>query len=186
MKTFRTALAAVMVFSLTLSTPVFAQKAMDQSQKMSAGQTAGSHAFKASELIDKNVKSNTGENLGKVQDVVLGPDGRANFFILSGAEDKLIPVPFRALNLSQVSGTDKAKDLTANIDKNKLSNAPSFDKGNWPNLSSSDWQNRIYGYYGFSAPTGDMMQMQDRGTMQQPMGTQGGAQRSPQTGTESR
>jgi hypothetical protein len=35
------------------------------------------------------------------------------------------------------------------IDKNRLKNAPGFDKEDWPDLANQTWGAEVYEYYGF-------------------------------------
>jgi sporulation protein YlmC with PRC-barrel domain len=166
MKTSNMALSLMLVLSLILAAPVLA--AQEQQAGKASGEQAAFHAFKASDLMDKNVNSQTGEKLGKVEDVVISHDGRVNFVVVSSADgDKFIPVPWRTFQTSQIGAT-KDKDLIANLDKSKFMSAPSFDKNNWPNLTSSEWENRVYGYYGMTAPsdTGMRDMHQGKGTME--------------------
>jgi len=41
------------------------------------------HSFNANDLIGKTVKNKQGETLGKVEDLVIGSDGTADFVVLS-------------------------------------------------------------------------------------------------------
>jgi sporulation protein YlmC with PRC-barrel domain len=168
MKTSNMALSLMLVLSLILAAPVLA--AQEQHAGKASGDQAAFHSFKASDLMDKNVNSQNGEKLGKVEDVVISHDGRVNFVVVSSADgDKFIPVPWRAFQTAQFSSAGaKDKDLIANMDKNKFMSAPSFDKNNWPNLTSSEWENRVYGYYGMTAPsdTGMRDMHQGKGTME--------------------
>jgi hypothetical protein len=43
--------------------------------------------------------------------------------------------------------------FTLNVDKEKLQQAPSFDRSRWPELSQS-WSQRIYSHFGVQAETG--------------------------------
>ena len=62
-----------------------------------------------------------------------------------GLGDKLLAVPMRALNLD----TNDEKFIL-NVPKEKLENAPGFDKDNWPNMADPSFETDIDRYYGLS------------------------------------
>lgn len=112
------------------------------------------HAFRANDLIGKTVKNQNGEELGKVEDLVVGQDGSVRFAILShggllGAGAKYVPVPFQTLmsNSSNIAKISTDNDLIANLDKSKLDSGPSFSDKNW-DISNKDWQDKVCSFYG--------------------------------------
>ncbi len=94
-----------------------------------------------SSLIGADVKSPTGENLGDIKDVVIDwKTGKVQYDVLSfggimGIGDKLFAVPATALQSKPDS-----KELVLGIDKQRLKDAPGFDKDNWPNFTDANWQ----------------------------------------------
>jgi sporulation protein YlmC with PRC-barrel domain len=65
--------------------------------------------YRASKLIGKSVLNDNNEDVGKLDDIVLGPDAKANFAILQvggflGLGSHLVAVPFESLKI------DKAGD----------------------------------------------------------------------------
>ena len=113
-----------------------------------------------SKIIGAKVKGQTGDRLGQVQDVIINPQsGRVEFVVLSSATtsgDKVVPVPCKILTTSSsgASGAMGQPTFTASIDKDKLQSAPSFDKSHVPDMSSSDWSQKIYSYFGVTPDTG--------------------------------
>jgi sporulation protein YlmC with PRC-barrel domain len=95
---------------------------------------------KASQLIGMAVKNQQNEKLGKIDDIVLDFSGdKVAYCVLSVSQgafstDKLHAVPLRAFQ-SSADGTY----LILNADKEKLAQAPGFDKENWPNPSNPSW-----------------------------------------------
>src|SRR6266850_5687906 len=82
---------------------------------------------RASQLSRQSVKSTSGETLGQINDLVDDPaTGRIEFAVLSltGGEQrgKLTAVPWTLIRLS-----GQGQDLTANIDKEKLATAQTFE-----------------------------------------------------------
>jgi hypothetical protein len=44
--------------------------------------------------------------------------------------------------------------LTANIERQKLQQAPSFDRSRWPDMSQAQWSQQVYAHYGIEPETG--------------------------------
>jgi sporulation protein YlmC with PRC-barrel domain len=103
---------------------------------------------KATELAGMNVKNVSDQSLGEISD--LGIDlqsGRVAFAILKagglGAGGKLYAVPPNAFTAASDN-----QSLVANIDKEKLANAPQVAANNWQQLSDAAFAARVYQYYG--------------------------------------
>ena len=102
----------------------------------------------ATSLIGDKVKNSSGDDLGNIEEIMLDTNnGRISYAVLSfggflGMGDKLFAVPWNALNLN----TDD-KCFRLNVSKERLENAPGFDKDNWPNMADQKWGRNIYDYY---------------------------------------
>ena len=112
---------------------------------------------KGSEVIGSKVKNAAGEDLGKVEDLVIDPNGGTiDYAVLSsggflGIGDKLFTVPFSLLKAPAVrEGSDLAY-FTLDVDKAKLENAPRFPKDQWPNVDEPSWRAEIDTYFGTHA-----------------------------------
>ena len=103
-----------------------------------------------SSLIGDKVYNMAGEKLGELKDIVIDVDqGRVSYGVLSfggllGMGDKLFAIPFQALQLDKPN-----KRLLLNVPKEKLENAPGFDKDNWPSTADRSWGADIHRHYGF-------------------------------------
>jgi sporulation protein YlmC with PRC-barrel domain len=103
----------------------------------------------ASTLAGDSVQNSAGEDLGKVDELMIDiPSGRVAYAVLSiggflGMGNKLFAVPWSALRVDE----DK-KIFVLDVDKKKLENAPGFDKDNWPDMADVAWGTQIYSYYG--------------------------------------
>ena len=110
--------------------------------------------IKSSDLIGMNIKNTQGETVGEVKDVVLDlKSGRVAYAVVSaggfaGIGDKWLAVPPAVFTRS---GTEKT--LTWDIDKTKLSSAPTIDKHNWNAAYQQDYIGRVYSFYGVENPT---------------------------------
>jgi sporulation protein YlmC with PRC-barrel domain len=104
----------------------------------------------ASSLSNDNVKNAQGEDLGSVKDIMINTEnGQVQYYVLSfggfmGMGDKLFAIPPQAISVD----TDD-KCLILNADKDKLKNAPGFDKDHWPNMADETFRNEVYGHYGY-------------------------------------
>jgi sporulation protein YlmC with PRC-barrel domain len=108
-----------------------------------------SHLLRQSDLVDKKVRNLENEHVGKIEDLMIDvADGRITYAVLSfggflGMGHKLFAVPWESLSI------DRAKDeFILNVDKDKLKNAPGFDKTDWPNMSEPRWRREIHTHYG--------------------------------------
>jgi sporulation protein YlmC with PRC-barrel domain len=110
----------------------------------------GINTHRSSKIIGADVENAQGEDLGKIEDLVLDPqDGRVAYAVLSfggflGLGEKYFAVPWNALQ-AKVGEDDT---LILNVDKEKLSNAPGFDRNNWPDMTNRQWGEEIHAYYG--------------------------------------
>jgi opacity protein-like surface antigen len=102
---------------------------------------------RSSQIVGATVKNPQGENLGKIDELVIGRDGMVSYAILShggvlGIGDKLVPIPWKALKYGPKEGI-----VMVNVDKVTLEKAPNFDPKEWPNFTEPAWQKRVETYY---------------------------------------
>lgn len=109
--------------------------------------------MKASEIIGGDVRSAADENLGDIEELVLDPQsGRVAYAVLSfggflGIGDKLFAVPMDSLTRR----TDGNWVLA--VTKEKLKDAPGFDKKNWPNMADPALDVQLRDFYRQTATT---------------------------------
>ena len=109
---------------------------------------AGRRSLTATTLIGDRVVNRQGEDLGKIEDFMLDPEqGRVGYAVLSfggflGMGEKLFAVPMQALKLSR-----EDKRFILDVDKERLKNAPGFDKDNWPDVTDRSFGTTVYSYY---------------------------------------
>jgi sporulation protein YlmC with PRC-barrel domain len=105
----------------------------------------------ASTINNTAVENNAGENLGKIEELMIDlSSGRINYAVLSfggflGMGDKLFAIPWEALDVNVAT-----QKVILNVDKELLKEAPGFDKDNWPNNSEHAWLFDVYDYYGYN------------------------------------
>jgi len=103
----------------------------------------------AGSIASDKVVNLEGETLGNIEDIMIDiRDGRVAYAVLAfggfmGLGDKLFAIPWSALKVDEDN-----KCLVLNVDKQKLKQAPGFDKDNWPDMADPTWSNSIRDYYG--------------------------------------
>ncbi|MGZ8227616.1 MAG: PRC-barrel domain-containing protein [Methylococcaceae bacterium] len=109
----------------------------------------GPYLMGADTLIGNDVFNPKGEDVGDIKEFMLDmSSGKVCYAVLSfggflGMGEKLFAVPWSALKLDRLN-----KRFELNVDKDRLENAPGFDKDNWPDMADQSWVNKIHSYYG--------------------------------------
>jgi len=143
-------------------------------KQLSATGRNNERSVRASKLTGAQVNDPSGQRVGTIQDIIINASsGRIDFALLSlnssgssstdnsssstsentvasgNSSGKLVPVPWSLLRTSaassQYSTSSEQPTFTLNADRNKLNAAPTVDTSD---LSQSEWQQRIYSYYG--------------------------------------
>ncbi|GAB3552561.1 hypothetical protein GCM10027343_38240 [Noviherbaspirillum agri] len=152
-----TCVALASAFGLAASMPSFAQQGASTTADKRANQTASQAStdakqsdrdVRASKVIGKNVENAEGESLGEIKDLIvdLGSQ-RVHYAVLAsggalGLGEKLFAYPMSAFK-SEADG-DK---LVLNIAKDKLKDAPGFDKDKWPDWSDNRYRGEVDRYF---------------------------------------
>jgi sporulation protein YlmC with PRC-barrel domain len=103
----------------------------------------------SSSITGTNVTNQKGENLGTVKDLMIDTEnGTVNYAVLSfggflGMGDKYFAIPFEAFSVNTTTET-----FVLNVSKDRLENAPGFDKDNWPQTSDTKYWDNLYTHYG--------------------------------------
>lgn len=102
----------------------------------------------ADTLIGNPVFNAKDEELGDIKEIMLDMrSGKVGYAVLSfggflGLGEKLFAVPWAALSLD----TDN-KRFVLNVDKDRLQDAPGFQKDKWPDMADPSWADAIHAYY---------------------------------------
>ena len=108
------------------------------------------NVLSSSKICSDHVKNAAGENLGKIEDLMIDlHSGRIAYAVLSFGGflkmgNKLFAIPWEALKLDTVK-----KEFILHIDKSHLEKATGFDKDNWPNMADPTFGSTLYRQYGF-------------------------------------
>jgi sporulation protein YlmC with PRC-barrel domain len=112
------------------------------------GEGPGPYVMEADTLEGNDVVNAQGEKLGDIKTIMIDvPSGRVAYAVLSsggflGIGEKLFAIPWSALTLDADN-----KCFILNIDKERLKNAPGFDKDHWPSMADQRWATEVHSYY---------------------------------------
>jgi len=107
----------------------------------------------AAELTGDRVRNRAGEDLGKIEEIMLDlPTGQVAYAVLAfggflGIGDKLFAVPWRALTLNE-----RDHEFILNVDRRQLEDAPGFNRDHWPDMADPNWGTQVDQFYGADAP----------------------------------
>jgi sporulation protein YlmC with PRC-barrel domain len=115
---------------------------------------ASNLAFRASDLMDLDVRDARGKTVGSVEDLVIDVEtGNVRYVAVAyggfaGLGDKLFAIPLKQFKVKK--DTDDDVDfLSTNLSEEKLKNAPGFDEKNSPAMASrTQWTQQVDKYYG--------------------------------------
>lgn len=109
----------------------------------------GPYLMGAETLIGNDVYNLQSEELGDIKEIMLDMrTGHVSYAVLEfggflGMGSKLFAVPWSALKLDTVN-----KRFTLDASKDRLKNAPGFEKDQWPDMADTTWEKGIHDYYG--------------------------------------
>ncbi len=153
MTCFQWMVSLVMAIGLTvaLAPSSEAQVGAQIEARIAARVAAVTPAHRASKVIGMPVKNAVGENLGKIEDLVMDHAGQVRYAAVSfggflGFGEKLFAVPYRALTLTT---SPDSQDYYAelNVDKKFLEKAPGFPSDQWPNFGDESFTKQVDGFY---------------------------------------
>lgn len=122
-----TFVATAVAAAVALATPslVTAQGAPQTIQLTKVDVVKISTGYRASKVIGSSVVNDAGDTVGKVDEIIVGPDGKAPFVVLSvggflGLGDRLVALPYEQLR------TDGKKIVLPGATKDSLKGLPEF------------------------------------------------------------
>ena len=104
--------------------------------------------LRATQLIGEKVQNLAGEDLGKIEEMMVEPStGRVVWSILSfggflGIGDNFFPVPWSALRVDPAAG-----QIVLDIGRDVLERAPRVDKESWPKMGDPDFGREVNEHY---------------------------------------
>lgn len=103
------------------------------------------HNFQRTDLINREVWTDSGERIGQVYDVAGDTSGRPAYLMIT--EDRY-PDRYTAVPMSAVKDLERNR-VVLDINRNWVENAPHFAKFEWPsNANDPGKWDQVRGYYG--------------------------------------
>jgi sporulation protein YlmC with PRC-barrel domain len=108
----------------------------------------GPEVMDAATLKGDSVVNSSGEDLGTIEAIMLDVSGgRIAYAVLSfggflGMGSKYFAVPWSAFTLDAGE-----KRFILDVAKDRLENAPGFDKDHWPSMADRTWATELHAYY---------------------------------------
>ncbi|ARU31508.1 photosystem reaction center subunit H [Sulfuriferula sp. AH1] len=113
------------------------------------GEGPGPSLMGADTLMGEDVYNHLDEDLGDIKEIMIDMrSGKIAYAVLSfggflGLGEKLFAVPWNALTLDTVN-----KRFILKVEKERLKNAPGFDKDDWPDMVDQTWSTSVHSFYG--------------------------------------
>jgi sporulation protein YlmC with PRC-barrel domain len=121
---------------------------IEGSSQFESNDGPGPQLMTAGTLTGDKVTNRTGETLGEISDIMLDvPRGRIAYAVMSsggflGLGEKLFAIPWNALTLD----TDN-HCFVLDVPKERMEQAPGFDKDHWPSMADMSWTSEVHSYY---------------------------------------
>lgn len=102
----------------------------------------------ASTLMHEPVENMQGERIGKIEDYMLDLDrGCVEYAVLSfggflGIGEKMFAIPWNSMTLDTTNHR-----WMLDVTKDRLEQAPGFDKNDWPDMSNPDYRDSIAAFW---------------------------------------
>lgn len=99
-------------------------------------------------LSGDDVVNAQGEDLGNIKDLMIDTQtGKIEYAVLSfggflGLGDKYFAIPYNQMHVDAAE-----KRVVLNVDKERLKDAPGFDKSDWPNFADQTFRSTIDSFY---------------------------------------
>jgi len=109
----------------------------------------GPEVMAASSFEGEMVVNPQGETLGEIEEIMLDVrGGRIAYAVMSvggflGVGEKYFAIPWPAFTMD----TDTERFIL-DVDRDRLLNAPGFDREKWPAMADKRWANEVHTYYG--------------------------------------
>ena len=125
MRTLLATVALATAATLTMPFVVLAQGTPQTVQLVKVDVVKLSTGYRASKVIGSSVVNEAGDTVGKIDDIIVGPDGKAPFVVLSvggflGVGDKLVALPYEQMR------TNGKKIALPGATKDSLKSLPEF------------------------------------------------------------
>jgi PRC-barrel domain len=131
----------------TMSPSSMSSSDMSSNSMSSSTSTSSGQGFVLdSKLTGSHLKNQQEEDLGTISNLIINPDtGHIRYAVVNTGGKKVV-IPWSAINAASTTA-GMAPNLTVNVSKEKLSNAPKFDPNNLEDLYNRTTEEPIFTYY---------------------------------------
>gem|GEM_PF-3785378 len=112
--------------------------------------------YSSKDLIGADVKDNSGNKLGDIQDVLISPKSGETFASVEVDGGRQAVLPIQALNVSRPAGVLRNAEVTINSTKEELQSGPTLARNEWQQLDSPSFVQSIYRHYKIQQPSSAM------------------------------
>ena len=108
----------------------------------------GPEVMAASSFEGESVVDTRGDTVGEIEEIMLDVrSGRIAYAVMSvggflGIGEKYFAIPWRAFTMD----TDNHR-FVLDVDRERLANAPGFDRDHWPSMADETWALKVHTYY---------------------------------------
>lgn len=103
---------------------------------------------RSDEVLGVKVINSSKEDLGKIHEIVLDKtSGQVKYLVLESGSFLGLGGKFFAIPWNSIHYNPDEEAFILNVSKEKLKNAPGFDKNHWPEFSDDRWGKSITDYY---------------------------------------
>jgi sporulation protein YlmC with PRC-barrel domain len=125
------------------------QQGHDPEAASQAGAPAGASDFRASSIIGLTVRNESGDRLGKVQDLIVNLTSQSTpFAIIEYGGAVGLGVTRIAVPLTDLKWSNEPKQLTLTATKEQLEAASPLPTGGWAAVAGEDWLSTVDRFYG--------------------------------------
>ncbi|HWQ91192.1 MAG TPA: PRC-barrel domain-containing protein [Clostridia bacterium] len=121
-----------------------------QQQQAQAGQTR--HFFRANDLAGVKVKDPSGQDLGKIDELVVDSRTGQTLAAISVSRGRQALVPVQALQVSERGGMMGGLNIVLHKTKAELAAGPTVPQHQWSNLENPAFTKNLYSHYNVEAP----------------------------------
>jgi sporulation protein YlmC with PRC-barrel domain len=122
--------------------PAFGQRERTEVRTQETRTESATQVRRVSTVISSRVVLAQGGSVGKVEDIVINEDGCVDYLVVA-YQDEFILVPW---SITTVNFQEQVVRLDAT--RQTLRSVPTFTRGNWPNLSSRQYTQRLWSAWG--------------------------------------
>jgi hypothetical protein len=121
------------------------------------GKGASVHNYRAKEIMGAKVSLQGDTMVGTVDDIVLDSNGNADYLIVVREDEKLVTVPWDALDFSL-----EKRVATVHVTPEQFKAVPVYTPKQYPVFSAPTYRTQVYKYYGLTP--GQERRVMRRGT----------------------